>query len=157
MQRLDLLAELKHTAYTCASIGRPPAAGSQAGDAAAFDAAHNYARQREAFGQTISKHQFIQGYLAEMSTQLSAARLMTYHAAWLKDQGKRVTMEGSQAKLFSSEIATRVCNLAVQIHGGYGYVEDFPVERFLRDVKLGEIGEGTSEIQKLVIARELGL
>lgn len=124
---------------------------------AAFDAAFSYSRQREAFGQPIANYQFIRGYLADMATQLSAARLITYHAAWLKDHGKRVTMEGSQAKLFSSEIATRVCNLALQIHGGYGYIEDFPVERFLRDVKLGEIGEGTSEIQRLVIARELGL
>jgi alkylation response protein AidB-like acyl-CoA dehydrogenase len=124
---------------------------------AAFDAALAYAKQREAFGQTIGKFQFIQGYLADMSTQLSAARLMVYHTAWLKDHGKRVTLEGSQTKLFTSEIATKVCNLGVQIHGGYGYIEDFPAERFLRDVKLGEIGEGTSEIQKLVIARELGL
>ncbi len=124
---------------------------------AAFDAAFTYARQREAFGQPIGNFQFIQGYLADMATQISAARLLLYHAAWLKDHGRRVTLEGSQAKLFSSEIATRVCNLAVQIHGGYGYIEDFPVERYLRDVKLGEIGEGTSEIQRLVIARELGL
>jgi alkylation response protein AidB-like acyl-CoA dehydrogenase len=124
---------------------------------AAYDAALSYAKQREAFGKTIGQFQFIQGYLADMSTQLSAARLMTYHAAWLKDHGQRVTMEGSQAKLFSAEIATRVCNLAVQIHGGYGYIEDFPVERYLRDVKLGEIGEGTNEIQRLLIARELGL
>jgi len=124
---------------------------------AAFDAAHTYARQREAFGQPISKFQFIQGYLADMATQLSAARCLTYHAAWMRDHGQRVSLAGPQAKLFSSEMATRVCNLAVQIHGGYGYVEDFPVERFLRDAKLGEIGEGTSEIQKLVIARELGL
>lgn len=124
---------------------------------AAYDAALAYARQREAFGQTIGRFQFIAGYLADMATQLSAARLMTYHAAWLKDHGRRVTLEGSQAKLFTAEVATRVCNLAVQIHGGYGYVEDFPVERHLRDVKLGEIGEGTNEIQKLLIARELGL
>ncbi len=124
---------------------------------AAFDAAFGYARQREAFGQPIGNFQFIQGYLADMATQLCAARLMTYHAAWLKDKGQRITLEGSQAKLFSSEAATKICNLALQIHGGYGYIEDFPVERFLRDVKLGEIGEGTSEIQRLVIARELGL
>lgn len=124
---------------------------------AAFDAALSYAKQREAFGQTIGKFQFIQGYLADMATQLNAGRLLTYHAAWLKDHGKRVTLEGSQAKLFTAEMASRVCNLAVQIHGGYGYVEDFPVERFLRDAKLGEIGEGTNEIQKLLIARELGL
>lgn len=124
---------------------------------AALDSALQYAKQREAFGQPIGKFQFIQGYLADMSTQISAARLMLYHAAWMKDHGKRVTLEGSQAKLFASEIASRVCNLCVQIHGGYGYVEDFPAERFLRDAKLCEIGEGTSEIQRLVIARQLGL
>lgn len=124
---------------------------------AAYDAALSYAKQREAFGQPIGKFQFIQGYLADMATWLSAANMMMLHCAYLKDQGKRVTLEGSQAKLFCSEVATKVCNLALQIHGGYGYIEDFPVERYLRDVKLGEIGEGTSEIQKLVIARELGL
>ncbi len=124
---------------------------------AAFDAALAYAKQREAFGQQIGKFQFIQGYLADMATQISAARLLIYHAAWMKDHGQRVTLEGSQAKLFASEIASRVCNLGIQIHGGYGYVEDFPAERFLRDAKLCEIGEGTSEIQRLLIARQLGL
>jgi alkylation response protein AidB-like acyl-CoA dehydrogenase len=123
---------------------------------AAFDAALLYSKQREAFGQPISKFEFIQGYLADMSTQIEAARLLIYHAAWLKDQGQRVTLQGSQAKLFASEIASRVCNLCVQIHGGYGYIEDFPAERFLRDAKLCEIGEGTSEIQRLLIARQLG-
>lgn len=124
---------------------------------AALDAALQYAKQREAFGQPIGKFQLIQGYLADMATQVQAARLMLYHAAWMKDHGKRVTLEGSQAKLFASEIASRVCNLCVQIHGGYGYIEDFPAERFLRDAKLCEIGEGTSEIQRLLIARQLGL
>jgi alkylation response protein AidB-like acyl-CoA dehydrogenase len=124
---------------------------------AAFEAALTYAKQREAFGQPIGKFQLIQGYLADMATQIQAARLLIYHAAWLKDQHKRVTMEGSQAKLFASEIASRVCNLCVQIHGGYGYIEDFPAERYLRDAKLCEIGEGTSEIQRLLIARQLGL
>ena len=124
---------------------------------AAYDAAFSYAKQREAFGQPIGKFQFIQGYLADMSTMISAARLMLYHAAWMKDHNKRVTLEGSQAKLFASEIASKVCNLSVQIHGGYGYIEDFPAERYLRDAKLCEIGEGTSEIQRLVIARQLGL
>ena len=124
---------------------------------AAFDAALAYAKQREAFGQPIGKFQFIQGYLADMATQINAARLLLYHAAWMKDNGQRVTLEGSQAKLFASEIASRVCNLGIQIHGGYGYVEDFPAERFLRDAKLCEIGEGTSEIQRLLIARQLGL
>lgn len=123
---------------------------------AALDAALVYARQREAFGEPIGNFQFIKGYLADMSTQIQAARLLLYHAAWMKDQGQRVTLEGSQAKLFASEIASRVCNLCVQIHGGYGYIEDFPAERFLRDAKLCEIGEGTSEIQRLLIARQLG-
>jgi len=124
---------------------------------AAYDSALAYAKQREAFGQPIGKFQFIQGYLADMATQISAARLLLYHAAWLKDHGKRVTLEGSQAKLYASEVSSRVTNLAVQIHGGYGYVQDFPAERFLRDAKLCEIGEGTSEIQRLVIAKQLGL
>lgn len=124
---------------------------------AAFDAALSYAKTREAFGQPIGKFQMIQGYLADMATQIQAARLLLYHAAYMKDKGKRVTLEGSQAKLFASEIASRVCNLCVQIHGGYGYIEDFPAERFLRDAKLCEIGEGTSEIQRLLIARQLGL
>lgn len=123
---------------------------------AALDASLTYAKQREAFGQQIGKFQLIQGFLADMSTQIQAARLLVYHAAWLKDQHKRVTLEGSQAKLFASEIASRVCNLCVQIHGGYGYIEDFPAERYLRDAKLCEIGEGTSEIQRLLIARQLG-
>lgn len=124
---------------------------------AALDAALTYAKQREAFGQPIGKFQMIQSYLADMATYVSAARLMLYHAAWMKDHGKRVTLEGSQAKLYASEIASKVCNLCVQIHGGYGYIIDFPAERFLRDAKLCEIGEGTSEIQRLLIARQLGL
>lgn len=124
---------------------------------ASLDAALQYAKQREAFGQAIGKFQLIQGYLADMSTQIQAARLLLYHAAWMKDHGQRVTLEGSQAKLFASEIASRCANLCVQIHGGYGYIEDFPAERFLRDAKLCEIGEGTSEIQRLLIARQLGL
>lgn len=124
---------------------------------AALDAALTYAKQREAFGQPIGKFQMIQSYLADMATYVSAARLMLYHAAWMKDHGKRVTLEGSQAKLYASEIASKVCNLCVQIHGGYGYIVDFPAERFLRDAKLCEICEGTSEIQRLLIARQLGL
>lgn len=124
---------------------------------AALDAALQYAKQREAFGQPIGKFQMIQSYLADMATQVHAARLLIYHAAYMKDHGKRVTLEGSQAKLFASEISSKVCNLCVQIHGGYGYIEDFPAERFLRDAKLCEIGEGTSEIQRLLIARQLGL
>jgi alkylation response protein AidB-like acyl-CoA dehydrogenase len=124
---------------------------------ASLDAALQYAKQREAFGQPIGKFQLIQGYLADMATMIHAARLMLYHAAYLKDHNRRVTLEGSQAKLYASEIASKCANLCVQIHGGYGYIEDFPAERFLRDAKLCEIGEGTSEIQRLVIARQLGL
>jgi alkylation response protein AidB-like acyl-CoA dehydrogenase len=124
---------------------------------AALDSALIYAKQREAFGQIIGKFQLIQGYLADMATQVHAARLMLYHAAWLKDQHEKVILAGSQAKLFASEVASRVANLCVQIHGGYGYIEDFPAERYLRDAKLCEIGEGTSEIQRLLIARQLGL
>lgn len=120
----------------------------------AFDAAYTYSRQREAFGQPIGDFQLIQAYLAEMSTLVRAARLLLYHSAWLKDHGK-LAYENGQAKLFASDIAMRVANLCIQIHGGYGYIEDFPAERFLRDAKLCEIGEGTSEIQKLVIAGEI--
>ncbi|MBU6454522.1 MAG: acyl-CoA dehydrogenase [Cyanobacteria bacterium REEB67] len=124
---------------------------------AAVDAAIVYAKQREAFGQPIGKFQMVQSHLANMVTETAAARLMLYHAAYLKDHGKSVILEGSQAKLYASEVASRVANLCVQIHGGYGYIVDFPAERFLRDAKLCEIGEGTSEIQRLVIARQLGL
>jgi butyryl-CoA dehydrogenase len=120
----------------------------------ALDSAFTYSRQREAFGQPIGDFQLIQAYLAEMSTLVRAARLMIYHAAWLKDHGK-LAYENGQAKVFASDIAMKVSNLCIQIHGGYGYIEDFPAERFLRDAKLCEIGEGTSEIQKLVIAQEL--
>ena len=120
----------------------------------ALDAAYTYSRQREAFGQPIGDFQIIQTYLAEMSTLVRAARLLIYHSAWLKDHGK-LTYENGQAKLFASKIAMQVADMCIQIHGGYGYIEDFPAERFLRDAKLCEIGEGTSEIQKLVIAGEL--
>jgi len=124
---------------------------------AAVDASITYAKQREAFGQPIGKFQMIQSFLADMVTQVAAARLMLYHAAYLKDHGKKVILEGSQAKLYASEVASKVANMCVQIHGGYGYIVDFPAERFLRDAKLCEIGEGTYEIQRLVIARQLGL
>jgi len=120
----------------------------------ALDAAYTYSRQREAFGQPIGDFQLIQAYLADMSTMVRAARLFLYHAAWLKDHGK-LTYENGQAKLYASDIAMKVTNLCIQIHGGYGYIEDFPAERFLRDAKLCEIGEGTSEIQKLVVAQEI--
>jgi len=121
----------------------------------AFDAALAYSKQRKQFGRFISEFQAIQNKLSDMATSIDAARLMTYRAAYMKDQGQRVTKESSMAKLFASEIAVRVADEAVQIHGGYGFIKDYPVEKFYRDVKLCTIGEGTSEIQRLVIARQL--
>jgi alkylation response protein AidB-like acyl-CoA dehydrogenase len=122
----------------------------------ALDAAINYAKQRKQFGQPISEFQAIQFKLADMATQIEAARLLVYQAAWLADQNiARFTRESSMAKLFASEVAVRVANECVQIHGGYGFIKDYPAEKFYRDVKLCTIGEGTSEIQKLVIARQL--
>ncbi|MCX6591709.1 MAG: acyl-CoA dehydrogenase family protein [Acidobacteria bacterium] len=121
----------------------------------AFDAALKYAKQRKQFGRPISEFQAIQHKLADMATDIEAARLLTYRAGFLKDQGTRVTRESAMAKLFASEMAVKVCNEAVQIHGGYGFIKDYPVEKFYRDVKLMTIGEGTSEIQKMVIARQL--
>jgi alkylation response protein AidB-like acyl-CoA dehydrogenase len=121
----------------------------------AYDAALKYSMQRKQFGRPISEFQSIQNKLADMATEIDAARLLTYRAGWMKDQGQRVTKESAMAKLFSSEVAVRVTNEAVQIHGGYGFIKDYPVEKFYRDVKLCTIGEGTSEIQRLVIARQL--
>jgi len=115
----------------------------------------DYARKRQAFGHSIADFQAIQWMLADMATELDAARLLVYRAAMMKDAGKRFTREASMAKLYASEAATRAALKAVQIHGGYGYTRAFPVERYLREAKLCEIGEGTSEIQRLVIAREL--
>lgn len=123
--------------------------------AAAIREAVKYSRDRSAFGQSISEFQAIRWMLADMQTELDAARLLVYRAAALADAGKPYTREASIAKLFASEAATRACNKAVQIHGGYGYTREFPVERYLRDAKLCEIGEGTSEIQRNIIAREL--
>jgi len=121
----------------------------------AYEEALKYAQQREQFGQPIAQFQAIQWKLADMATELDAARLLTLRAAWLKDHGQRVTQESAMAKLYASEAATRACNQALQIHGGYGYMKDYPVERYLRDAKICEIGEGTSEIQRLIIARQL--
>jgi alkylation response protein AidB-like acyl-CoA dehydrogenase len=122
----------------------------------ALEAATRYAKQRKQFGQAISEFQAIQFKLADMATEVEAARLLVYQAAWLADQGKsRFTREASMAKLFASEVAVRVANECVQIHGGYGFIKDYPAEKYYRDVKLCTIGEGTSEIQKLVIARQL--
>ena len=122
---------------------------------AAFEAAMRYAQQRETFGRPIFEHQAIQFKLAEMATKLQAARLMTYDAARRADAGERVDMEAGMAKLFASEAAFEIATDAMRIHGGNGYTTEFPVERYFRDTSLMIIGEGTSEIQKMVIARKL--
>jgi alkylation response protein AidB-like acyl-CoA dehydrogenase len=121
----------------------------------AFEAALRYAQERRAFGKTISRFQAIQWKLADNATRIDAARLLTYRAAYLKDHQRRMTLESAMAKLYASEIAVRAAEDCVQIHGGYGLVKDYPAEKFFRDVKLTTIGEGTSEIQRLVIARQL--
>ncbi len=121
---------------------------------AAIREASRYAKDRQAFGNAISEFQAIRWMLADMQTEMDAARLLVYRSASLADEGKPFTKEASMGKLFASEAATRACNKAVQIHGGYGYTHEFPVERYLRDAKLCEIGEGTSEIQRAIIARE---
>lgn len=120
----------------------------------AFEASIKHSREREQFGRPIASFQAIRFKLADMATEIDAARLLTWRAAVLATQGKRVTREGSIAKLFASEVAVRVAGEAVQIYGGYGFIKDYPVEKFYRDVKLCTIGEGTSEIQRLIIARE---
>ena len=143
------------------SVGRIGMAIGAVGLArAALEAAVPYSRQREQFGKPISSFQAIQFMLADMATEVDAARLLTWRAAWLKDQGKPYEKEAAMAKLYASEVAMRVTTKAVQIFGGYGYTRDFPVERYMREAKLFEIVEGTSEIQRMVIAnhvlRELG-
>jgi isovaleryl-CoA dehydrogenase len=122
---------------------------------AALEASLKYARQRRQFGKTIGDFQMIQQMLADMATELEAARALVYFAAKKLMEGKRVTREASMSKLYASEIATRAALDAIQIHGGYGYMKEFPVERMLRDAKLMEIGAGTSQIQRVIIAREL--
>ncbi len=121
----------------------------------AYESAISYAKQREQFGKPIAEFQAIQFKLADMATQIEAARLLMYRAAYLKDQGKKVTKESAMAKLYASEMSVRVCEEAIQIHGGYGYTKDYPPEKYWRDSKLCTIGEGTSEIQRMVIARQL--
>jgi alkylation response protein AidB-like acyl-CoA dehydrogenase len=121
----------------------------------AYEAALNYAKERRQFGQPIAGFQAIQWKLADNATRIEAARLLTYRAAYLRDHGARTTRESSIAKLFASEAAVKAADDCVQIHGGYGFVKDYPAEKFFRDVKLLTIGEGTSEIQRLVIARQL--
>jgi len=121
----------------------------------AYEAARDYAKQRNAFGHPISDFQAIQLYLADMATEIDAARLMCYRAATMKDAGERITHYSAMAKLYASEVAVRCTEKGVQIFGGYGFIKDFPAEKYYRDVKLCTIGEGTSEIQRLVIARQL--
>jgi len=120
---------------------------------AAYEAAIDYAHQRETFGQPIARYQAVQWMLADAATEIQAARLMVYWAAWQKQNGMKYTQAAAMAKLFATEMAERVCRNAIQIHGGYGYSREFPVERIYRDARLMTIGEGTSEIQRLVIAR----
>ena len=122
---------------------------------AAYEAALSYARERVAFGQPIFQHQAVQFRLADMATQIEAARQLIHHAAALKDAGQPCLKQAAMAKLFASEMAERVCSDAIQIHGGYGYVSDFPVERIYRDVRVCQIYEGTSDIQRILIARNL--
>jgi alkylation response protein AidB-like acyl-CoA dehydrogenase len=122
---------------------------------AALDAAIPYAKERAQFGRPIGTFQGVAFMIADMATEIEAARALVHRAAWLKDQGRDYGLAAAQAKLFASEVSSRVTNAALQVHGGYGYVEDYPVERFLRDAKLTEIGEGTSQIQRLVIARRI--
>jgi hypothetical protein len=121
----------------------------------AFEAALRYSKQRKQFGRFISEFQAIQNKLADMATEIEAARMLTLRAAWLKDNGHSVNKESAMAKLFASEVAVRAADSALQVHGGYGFIKDYPVEKFYRDCKLCTIGEGTSEIQRLVIARQL--
>jgi alkylation response protein AidB-like acyl-CoA dehydrogenase len=122
---------------------------------AALDASIPYARTREQFGRPIGSFQGVAFMIADMSTEIEAARQLVWRAAWLKDQGRDFGLAAAQAKLFASEVSSRATNAGIQIHGGYGYVEEYKVERFLRDAKLTEIGEGTSQVQRLVIARRI--
>jgi len=122
---------------------------------AALDASVTYARERKQFGRPIGTFQGVAFMVADMATEVEAARALVYRAAWLKDQGKDYGVAAAQAKLFASEVSQRVTNMGVQVHGGYGYVEEYKVERFLRDAKLTELGEGTSQIQRLVIGRRV--
>jgi alkylation response protein AidB-like acyl-CoA dehydrogenase len=124
----------------------------------AYEASVRYAREREQFGRPIGTFQGVAFMVADMATEIEASRALVYRSAWLKDQGRDYSLASAQAKLFASEVSSRVTNAAIQVHGGYGYITDYPVERYLRDAKLTEIGEGTSQIQRLVIARAvLGL
>ena len=145
---IDALKVLDGGRISIAALGVGMAQG-------AYEAALNYSKQRKQFGKTISEFQAIQFKLADMATEIDSARLLMHRAAWMKDQGMQTTTQSSMAKLYSGEVAVRVANECVQIHGGYGYIKEYPAEKFYRDVKLCTIGEGTSEIQRLVIAREI--
>jgi len=143
-------------AMTTLNESRIGVAGGAVGlSQAAFDVAVDYAKQRKAFGRPIGKFQAIQWMLADMLTQIHAARLLAYHAAYLRDQQRDFIKEASMAKVYSSEVAVEATRRAIQILGGYGYSKDYPLERYYRDAKLLEIGEGTSEIQRLILAREI--
>jgi len=122
--------------------------------AGALEAAASYSKERKQFGQPIANFQAIQFMLADSATELDAARLLVRRAGWMQDNGQRITREAAVAKLFAARVAMRACDRAIQVHGGYGYTREFPVERALRDCKLCEIGEGTNEVQRLVISRE---
>jgi short/branched chain acyl-CoA dehydrogenase len=123
----------------------------------AYDLAYAYAQERKQFGQPISKFQAVQFKLADMATELEAGRALVYKAAWLKDQGRDFALAAAQAKLYTGELSNRAVNWALQIHGGYGYMDEYPISRLYRDQKILEIGEGTNEVQRMVIARGLGL
>jgi alkylation response protein AidB-like acyl-CoA dehydrogenase len=145
---IDAMTVLDGGRISIAALGLGMAQG-------AFEAALKYSKQRKQFGRPISDFQAIQWKLADMATDIDAARLLTMRAASMKDAGLKTTQESSMAKLFTSEVAVRCANEGVQIHGGYGFIKDYPAEKFYRDVKLCTIGEGTSEIQRMVIARQL--
>jgi alkylation response protein AidB-like acyl-CoA dehydrogenase len=145
---IDAMRVLDGGRISIAALGLGMAVG-------AYEAALKYSKQRYQFGKPISEFQAIQWKLADMATEIEAARLLTQRAASMKDAGMKTTLESSMAKLYTSEVAVRCANEGVQIHGGYGFIKDYPAEKFYRDVKLCTIGEGTSEIQRLVIARQL--
>jgi len=145
---IDAMRVLDGGRISIAALGLGMATG-------AYQCALRYSRQRKQFGHPISDFQAIQWKLADMATEIDAARLLTMRAAWLKDHHRKTTLESSMAKLYTSEVAVRAANEALQIHGGYGFIKDYPAEKFYRDVKLCTIGEGTSEIQRMVIARQL--
>jgi len=145
---IDALKVLDGGRISIAALGVGMAQG-------AYEAALQYSKDRKQFGKAISEFQAIQFKLADMATEIDAARLLMHRAAWMKDQGMPTTLQSSMAKLYAGEVAVRVANECVQIHGGYGFIKEYPAEKFYRDVKLCTIGEGTSEIQRLVISREI--